>query len=127
MRALSILASLLALLLVTSCSNNTGPTAAALSLSLSTPNDNDGAVLLTITGGPVDSVEATAFTVYTAKQDPETLRLIVTGNLGAGPIARIHIPDGRQASRYSARISQVASRLTYAPRNPNSYSARLLQ
>jgi hypothetical protein len=83
-------------------------------------------VLLTISGGPVDSVERVGFAVYTARAGAESLRLIVTGNLGSGPIARIHVPDSRQVSRYSARIGQVAARVTYAQRDPASYNASLL-
>lgn len=117
-----------ALLLVSlpGCSNSTGPTAAALNLSLASPNTDDGAVLLTISGGLVDSVEAVGYTIYTARQGPETLRLIVTGDLGSGPLARIHVPDSRLASRYSARVSQVASRVTYIQRDPASYSVGVL-
>lgn len=108
------------------CSNNTGPTSVALNVSLSSPNTDDGAVLMTISGGPVDSVEAVGYAVFTARAGAETLRLIVTGNLGSGPIARIHIPDSRLVSRYSAKIGQVAVRATYAQRDPVSYSASLL-
>jgi len=94
---------------------------------LSGPNTDDGAVLLTISGGPVDSVEAVGYTVYTARAGAETLRLIVTGDLGPGPIARIHVPDGRHVSRYSVSIGQVAARVTYAQRDPAPYSASLLR
>ena len=120
-------ASILSLVSLTGCSNYTGPASAILSVTLSSPNGDDGAVLLTISGGPVDSVEAVGYTVYTARSGTETVRLIVTGNLGSGPIARIHIPDNRQAAQYSAEIVQVAARKTYAQRDPASYTASLLQ
>jgi hypothetical protein len=122
----TLLFGCLLLVSLSGCSNSTGPTAAALNVSLSTPNTDDGAVLMTISGGPVDSVEAVGYTVYTARQGPETLRLIVTGDLGSGPLARIHVPDSRLTSRYSARVSQVASRATYAQRDPAPYSVSLL-
>jgi hypothetical protein len=120
------LTCLLGLVPLFGCSNNTGPTAAALNVSLSSPNADDGAVLLTISGGPVDSVEALGYAVYTARSGAETLELIVTGHFGSGPIARIHVPDSRHVSRYSARIGQVAARATYAQRDVVSYSASLL-
>jgi hypothetical protein len=121
-----ILPCVLTLIVLAACSNHTAPTGAALNLSLSSPNADDGAVLLTISGGPVDSVEAVGYPVYSTRAGGETVRLIVTGDLGAGPIARIHIPDGRQAFRYSAKIIQVAARSTYAQRDPVPYSASLL-
>jgi hypothetical protein len=112
---------------LTGCSNNTGPTGATLGVTLSSPHSDDGAVLLTIAGGPVDSVEAIGYGVYTARAGTGTLRLIVTGDLGGGPIARIHVPDPRQAPFYTAKVVQVAARRTYAQRDPAAYGARLVQ
>jgi hypothetical protein len=121
-----VFACLLGLVPLSGCSNSTGPTAGALNVSLSSPNTDDGAVLLTISGGPVDSVEAVGYALYTAGVGLQTLRVIVTGDIGPGPVARIHIPDSRQASRYSATIGQVAARVTYAQRDPAPYSVSLL-
>jgi hypothetical protein len=102
-----------------------GPTPGTLDVALATPNGDDGAVLLTITGGPVDSVEAADFPVYSARVDPNTLRVIVIGHLASGTIARIHVADNRQTSRYSAVINQVAVRTTHAQRDPSGYSVSL--
>lgn len=121
--ALPFIASLV---LMSGCSNNTGPTAGALNVSLSSPRDDDGAVLLTISGGPVDSIESVGFRLYSARAPADTVKLIVTGNLRSGAIARIHIPDIRQAARYSARIGQVAARTTYAQREAAAYTIALL-
>ena len=121
-----IVARLLGLIPLAGCSNSTGPAAVALNVSFSSPNTDDGAVLLTISGGPVDSVEAVGYKIYLARAGSETLSLIVTGHLKPGPIARIHVPDGRRVSRYSARIGQVAARVTYAQRDPASYGASVL-
>ena len=119
------LVGLMGLASLAGCSNNTGPTAGALNVSLTSPNTDDGAVLLTISGGPVDSVEAIGYTLYTAPAGPNTLRLIATGNVGSGTIARIHVPDARQASRYVTSIDQVAARSTYAQRDQAQYSVSL--
>lgn len=121
-----LLVCLLGLIPFAGCSNNTGPSGAVLSVSLSSPNTDDGAVLLTISGGPVDSVEAVGYPVYTARSGSETLRLIVTGPIGSGPIARIHVPDNRQVFSYSVKLVQVAARATYTQRDPASYGASLL-
>ena len=99
-----------------------GPTGATLEISLATPAHDDGAVLFTVTGGPVDSLEAAGYTLYSSRPDPSTLHVIITGDLNPGTIARIHIADDRRISQYSATISQVAARTTYAQRNPGAYS-----
>jgi hypothetical protein len=54
------------------------------------------------------------------------VKFIVTGGLGSGVVARIHIPDSRQASRYTALVRQVAARMSYAVRDPAGYSITLL-
>lgn len=102
-----------------------GATAAILTLGLATPNSDDGAVLVTISGGPVDSVEAVGYSFYLARIDGNTLRIIITGDLRSGVIARLRVPDDRQLSQYSAAINQVAMRSTYTQRDPNTYSVTL--
>ena len=117
-------AGLLSAFLLSGCSNNTGPVAGALNVSISSPRHDDGALLLTVSGGPVDSVESIGFRIYSIRA-ADSVKFIVTGSLGSGPVARIHIPDGREASRYSAKISQVAARASYASRDPETYSVTL--
>ena len=101
------------------------PVAATLQVSLSTPFNDDGALLFTLTGGRVDSVDAPGYTLYTSRTDPATLQVILTGNLSPGIVAHVHIPDERGASQYSATISQVAARETYIERDPASYRLEL--
>lgn len=120
-------ACIAALVPLSGCSNNTGPSGAILSVTFSGPHGDDGAVLLTITGGPVDSVEAVGYAVYTARSGTGPLKVIVTGDLGGGPIARLHVPDHRHAPFYTATVVQVAARRTYAQRDPAAYSASLAQ
>ena len=121
-RRLLPLGAALALGLLCSCTSEpAGPIQATLNVILGTPNADDGAVLFTIAGGPVDSVEAAGFAVYSAHVDANTYHVIVTGELGSGPVARIHIPDGRDILRYSATIDQIAVRATYQQRDRNGY------
>ncbi len=118
-------AGFLSAILLAGCSNNTGPAAGTLNVNISSPQHDDGALMLSVFGGPVDSVESVGFPIYSVRE-ADSVKFIVTGSLGSGPVARIHIPDGRQASRYSARISQVAARQSYVQRNPATYSITLL-
>jgi hypothetical protein len=120
-----VVAGLLSSSVLTGCSNNTGPAAGTLNVNVSSPQHDDGALMLSVYGGPVDSVESVGFPVYSIRE-ADSVKFIVTGSLGSGPIARIHIPDGRQASRYSAKVRQVAARVSYVPRDPATYSITLL-
>jgi hypothetical protein len=112
--------------LLIGCSGQpSAPVAATLQVSLSTPFNDDGALLFTVTGGRVDSVDAPGYTLYSSRTDPATLQVIVTGNLSPGIVAHVHIPDERVALQYSASISQVAARETYIERDPASYRLEL--
>lgn len=101
------------------------PTGATLEINLATPAQDDGAVLFTVMGGPIDSVESAGHALYSSRPEANTLQVIVTGNLRAGTIARIHIADERLVAQYSATINQVAARTTYAQRDPGAYSLTL--
>jgi hypothetical protein len=111
--------------LLFSCSSGASPTAGVLNVKLSSLRGDDGAVLFTISGGPVESVEAVSGTARSAQIDANTLRVVITGNLSAGAIARVRIADVTQASRYSATVNQVAARSSYLPRDPGQYSISL--
>jgi hypothetical protein len=111
--------------LLFSCSSGTGPTAGVLNVKLSTLRGDDGAVLFTIAGGPVESVEAVSGAVHSAQIDAHTLRVVITGKLSAGAIARVRIADMTQTSHYSAAVNQVAARSSYVPRDPGQYSISL--
>ena len=103
-------------------SSSTGPVPATLEVSFATSASDDGAVLFTVSGGPVDSVEAPGYRLYTAETSPTSTRVVVAGDLRDGIIARIHIADGSKLPQYSATIDQVATRGSYAQRDPVSYS-----
>jgi hypothetical protein len=120
--ALAVLAGLVG------CSHdNLGPTAGALTVTLASPNSDDGAVLFTISGGPVDSLTVPGGErIYTSRLDSKTLRVILIGHLPAGTVARMYLPDVRLASNYSATVNQAAARTSYAQRNPAAYSVNFL-
>ena len=73
----------------------------------------------------MDSVESVGFPIFSVRTS-DSVKFIVTGSLGSGAVARIHIPDARQASRYTAVVSQVAARMSYAVRDLAGYSITLL-
>jgi hypothetical protein len=95
-----------------------------LNVTLSSIHNDDGAVLFTISGGPVESIEAVSGTVHRAQVDANTTRVVITGNLGSGPIARVRIADLGQSSSYTVAMSQVAAS-SYEPRDLADYSISL--
>ena len=127
MRAGAIAAGLLA---VASCGGDptptepSGPVPGVLNVALITPNADDGALLLTISGGPVVSVEAASpgYQVYSFTPDTTNIRLLVSGDIATGALLRIHVADTRRAASYHATIAQAASRTTFAQRALSGYS-----
>jgi hypothetical protein len=121
----------LILILVAGASLNgcSGPPLASesgsLEVTLSSPFPDDGALLFTVTGGRVDSVESLGYTVYSSRPEPNTLEVIVTGQLSSGTIARLYIANERLAPAYSARVIQAAARVSYSQRDPAAYGLTL--
>jgi hypothetical protein len=108
------------------CSHQpSAPEAAILQVRLASPNGDDGALLLTVAGGRVDSVEASGYTTFSHRSDPTTLRIIVAGTVVSGTIARLWVPDERQIGRYSVTLDQAAARGSYVQRDPASYQITL--
>lgn len=101
-----------------------GATPGVLEVRLATTNTDDGAVMFTIAGGPVEQVEAASadYQVFSAQPDSITTRVLLTGNLVAGAIVRLHVADTRRLSAYRGSITQVASRSTFALQAVTGYS-----
>ena len=100
----------------------TQPTAGPLDLVLSTPNNGDGAILLTVSGGAIDSVSAAGYPIHAARASGTSFRVVVTGAITDGTIARVHVPNTALAGSYAVTISDVAEAGTYALRNLAGYS-----
>lgn len=118
-----------AVVLASSCGGGDGkgltePTAGIFKLSLVTPNADDGALLVTITGARVSQVEAAApsYQIYTAQPDSLTTKVLITGNITAGPLFLVHVPDTHRRSAYRATVVQAASRTTFAVQSVTAYS-----
>jgi hypothetical protein len=123
---LSLLVLSICLLYSAGCSHDTsGPTAGTLNVTLASPYSDDGAVLFTISGGPIDSVAAPGQEVYTARADANTLRVILLGDLAAGTVAQLYLSDMRLAPNYSATVNQAAARGSYTQRDPTGYTLTL--
>lgn len=87
-----------------------------LHLQFTTPYANDGAVQLTIVGGAIDEIQLQPqFTGYTGLA-AGSARVLVTGRIASGTVARIRVPDINKVTGYQALIGQVAEHGSYALR-----------
>lgn len=103
--------------------SGTGPppvTAGEVTLVLSGSGSADGAVLLRISGGPVEAIApiGTLTVDGTPLAGGAQFRAVVTGNLVNGDIARIQVPDVGAAGDYTVVIEQVADGSTFALLDP---------
>ena len=90
-----------------------GPTAGSLNVNLTTPSVDDGAMVLTISGGVIQGVKAPSARTYWIRSrtlSPTSVFAVVVGDLGTGPVAVIDVPDVDAASSYSASVVEVADR-----------------
>ncbi len=93
-----------------------------ISFELVTPADvEDGALLLTVLGGAVDSVTGAAgYEVFHALT-PAGAKAIVIGSIVDGPLVRVWVPDASRSARYAVQVEEGAARATYGVVPSTSY------
>lgn len=96
-------------------SDATGPVAGLLTVTLSTSTPNTGALMFTVSGGQIDGVNAAGYQTYQTTLSTSSRRIILTGNIAAGTVVQLQVPDIAKASNYTARVEQAADRTTYQP------------
>jgi len=80
-----------------------------------------GAILLTVTGGAVQSASplpGSAVQVSYHVVIPGTTRILVSGNLVTGDLFRVRVADTTLATSYIARPDQIADNVTFALIDP---------
>jgi hypothetical protein len=96
-----------------------------LSLMFTTPRADDGAVQLTVVGPALDSLQLTGAQGF-ASMAGGTARLLLTGTIRSGAIARFWVPDTRNAAIYIATVNEAAARGTYQLQDmAQGYGARV--
>ena len=100
----------------------TGP--GVLDVVLTTPNSDDGALLLTVDGA-VDSVQGDPYVIFSTASGTGA-RIVVTGDVVGGVIARLYVPDVGTADQYLAYLDEVAQRGTFMLRPGTSYQLELM-
>ena len=88
------------------------PTATALRLDFQTPRSDDGALVLTVQGPELSSLQAAspAYLVYSRPATADRVRIVVIGDLKGGSLVTMSMAPGHQRSEYSVTIDQIASR-----------------
>lgn len=100
---------------------DSGPVPGTLDVILVTPNPDDGAVMLHLSG-IIDSVVAMPpYRLFSARPSTEVTRVIVTGDLGDGPLLRVYVPDLAGTGSLGMEIMEVAQRGTYSQRSLAGY------
>jgi len=110
-----IFAMVAALVAGTACSDN--PTsgsarAGTLTLRLTTPHADDGAMTFEVSGAPIDGATAVdaSLRLFTRRVDGSTMVGAAVGNLANGAVVTLHVPDVGAPARYTATVLEVADR-----------------
>ncbi|HRP07505.1 MAG TPA: hypothetical protein PLL69_03365 [Gemmatimonadales bacterium] len=131
--ALPMLASLLVACGATSTGPTTGDdttppvTPGWLTIQFTTPNSDDGAVQLRVTGPALDSVVADSRYDGFGTASATVGDLVATGSIVTGNLARFRVPDVNRTSEYSVSVVAVAQKSTYALRSMSGYQAVIVR
>lgn len=88
-----------------------------------TGNGQAAAILLTISGGPVESVSAVG-TQQVSSTSPyaNTTKVVILGEAGNGDLLKIHVPDVSAVTQYSVVVDQVADNTSFALIDPTRHT-----
>jgi hypothetical protein len=101
------------------------PVAGDLVVSLVTPfPGQDGGMVIRMVG-PIESVTGLGGYVVSSAVQGNVTRTVVTGNIVAGDLLRIRVPDVAQNGLYTVFVEQAASRTTYALFDVSGYQLLL--
>ena len=115
------------LCLESACSAWSTPARPACShkLTLTQIGTGGGAIVVTISGGPVTAVHAPAGFDVVSNTDTRGTHIIFIGILSLGDLATIDVPDTTKAAAYIASVDQVADGTTYALIDARGFQAAL--
>ena len=102
-------------------------TAGWLTVQLTNPNSNDGAVQLSISGPGLDSVRAASPYAGHGAVMSGVGNVVVTGSVGTGSVAQLWVRDLSKVAQFSANVSAAAARTTYALQDVSGYRATVVR
>jgi hypothetical protein len=93
----------------------TGPVGGTLTVTLTTPNADDGALLLRVDGPGMTEVTSAAPSLYsrfleTLQGDDGEVTAVFVGDVSSGPLFTFRVADLAAAASYEATLLQVADR-----------------
>lgn len=113
----------LVLLAVGCGDSNQNPSGAGDLFVAYTGNGQAGAMLLTISGGPVESVSAIGVQqVSSTSPYANTTKVVLLGEVGNGDVLKIHVPDVSAVTQYNVRVDQVADKDSFALLDPTRHT-----
>lgn len=110
-------------------SGNTDTTAGTLTVSLTTPNMDDGAIRFTVTGPFVTTPRAASsgHLVFTMQRSPQELDVVVVGDLQSEAILILPVRDTQAAADYQVTITEVATRTSALRTDLSGYGTQVLR
>ncbi len=110
-------------------SGSDDPTTGTLTVSLTTPNADDGEIRFTLTGAFVTTPRAATagLLVFTRQRSPQELDVMVMGDLGSEAILILPVRSTQTAPDYQVTITQVATRTNALRTDLTGYSTRVLR
>ena len=93
-------------------------------VALVTPNSDDGAVAVTLHGPGISNLAtaSSGYLFYSRLASDTVARVIVLGNVSAGPIFTFKIAGGAGVSAYTVSIDEVANRADAVRSSLTNYS-----
>lgn len=83
-----------------------------MTVSLTTPNTDDGAVLVALFGPGFTNIQpaSASYRVYSLTASPTEVRILVVGDLSTGALLSLDIGDAARIAEYHGTVIQAASR-----------------
>src|SRR2546425_7592716 len=124
------LMALIGVTLAAASSCKEGPKAGELSVNLTTPNSDDGAIQFVATAGASQTITGVSSAcsgckLFFAKVSDTQYKGVVVGNLASGTLFRVGVSDTKTPTNYTVQIIGVSSR-TFALRTASGYSVTLV-
>ena len=110
-----ILALVAALSVIAACSNDpvaVVPHAGTLTVRLTTPHVDDGALTFTLSGPAINNATAAnaSLRLFTRGSGESTIVGVLVGDLANGAVVTLNVPDVTAAAGYTAQVLEVADR-----------------